>query len=207
MIDLYTVATANGQKASIMLEEVGLPYRTHVIDLMKGQHKSPDYLAINPVGKVPAIIDHDTGGDPVTVFETPAILIYLAEKTGMLMPSDPAARAQMFIWFSVICAGVSPAFTGQFIFGTMAPEKIPYAIQYFDGEVARFLTALDGRLAKADYLAGDAYSIADVIAYPVAATSVPRLKDGIAPYPNLKRWADLVAQRPAVQRGMAVPSV
>lgn len=204
MIDFYAVATANGQKAAIMLEEVGVDYRTHLIDLIKGEHKSPDYLAINPVGKVPAIIDRDTGGDPVTVFETGAILLYLAEKTGKLMPTAAAERAAMHVWMHVVAAGASPAFTGQFIFGTLAQEKVPSAIAYFLAEAARFLEAIDGRLAEAEYLAGGSYSIADILAYPVAVTSAGRLEDGLDPYPNIRRWRDQLAPRPAIQRGMAV---
>jgi GST-like protein len=204
MIQLHTVPTANGFKASIMLEEVGLPYDVRTYNLVKGEHFSPDYLALNPVARLPTIVDDSSGPTPVIVYGTAAILLYLAEKTGMLMPEDLAGRARVYQWLGIISSDVSPAYSGQFVFGTLAPEKLPWAIDYYDKLCLRMLKPMDQQLGLTRYLAGSDYTIADVIAYPVAAVSARRFPGNLDGFPNIARWAAEVAARPAVQRGMTV---
>ena len=137
MIDLHTTATANGYKASIMLEEVGLPYRVVDYDLVKGEHMKPEYLALNPVGRVPTIVDHDAADGPVSVYGTPAILLYLAEKTGQLLPTRPAARAKAYEWLGIVASDIAPAYSGQFVFNVIAPAKDPWAIGFYDKQIGR----------------------------------------------------------------------
>jgi len=211
MIDLHTTPTANGYKVSIMLEEVGLPYRVvHSYDLRKGEHQSPAYLALNPVGRLPTIVDHelrdDLTGDPISVYGTAAILLYLAEKSGQLLPESPAARAKVFEWLGTISSDVAPAFTGQFVFNNIAPQKIDWAIEHYNKLCKRMIATLETRLARSPYLAGPDYTIADVLAYPVAASSMKRFPGSLEGYPNMSRWADEISVRPAVQRGMTIPS-
>lgn len=203
MIDLYTAATPNGQKAAIMLEEVGLPYEKHLVDLSKGAQKEAAYLAINPNGKIPAIVDRDgAGGVPVTVFESGAILIYLAEKAGQLMPADPAGRFAALEWLMFQMAGVGPMF-GQAGFWTRSKESVPAALARYKGEAERLTGVLDARLAHAPYLAGPAYSIADIATWPwIGAAGFIGLD--LQPYPALRDWQARIGERPAVQRGMAV---
>lgn len=206
MIDLHTTATANGYKASIMLEETGLEYRVIDYDLVKGDNFKPEYVAITPVARMPAIVDHDVaGGAPVSVYGTAAILFYLAEKTGKLFPGDARVRAKVYEWVGVISGDVGPAYSGQFAFNVMAPEKLPWAIQFYDKLCTRMVKTLEVRLGESRYLAGDDYTIADVIAYPVPAVSMKRFPGNLDAYPNLARWAAEVGARPAVQRGMKVP--
>jgi len=207
VIDLYTVATANGQKVSIMLEETGLPYKVHPVDLFAGEHRTPAFLAVNPIGKAPAIVDHDTDGPPINIGESLAICYYLAEKSGRFAPEAPAARAQMHYWAAVVASGFGAAFSGLFWANNLAPEKLDWVANRFIDEAKRCLAAMDARLGAAAYLAGEAYSLADVIAYPVAATSSKALAEGIEPYAHIQRWAQEVGARPAVQRGMAVPKL
>lgn len=205
MIDLHTTATANGYKASIMLEEVGLPYRVIDYDLVKGEHMKPGYLALNPVGRVPTIVDHDVEGAPLSVYGTPAILLYLAERTGRLMPTDPVGRAKAYEWLGIVSSDLAPAYSGQFVFNVIAPEKNAWATGFYDQLCLRLLGPMEARLGASRYLAGDAYSIADVIAYPVAAVSMKRFPGDLGGHPHIARWADEVGARPAVQRGMKVP--
>jgi GST-like protein len=208
MIDLYTVTTANGYKASIVLEELGLPYTAHKVDLMAGAHKQADFLKINPVGKVPAIVDRETAsGKPIGVFETNAIALYLAEKAGgRLIPSDPDARAQMHAWMSVSASGLSAATAGVFFMGR-APEPIPYAVDFYKNSVRTIMTQIEAVLATRPYLAGDEYSLADAVMYPNLAVGVARmLPDAFEGLGHLKAWAEKVGDRPAVQRGLTVPN-
>lgn len=205
MIDLHTTATANGYKASIMLEEVGLPYRVIDYDLSKGEHMKPEYLALNPVGRVPTIVDHDAAGGPLSVYGSAAILLYLAEKTGQLLPSSAAERARTYEWLGVVSSDIGPAYSGQFVFNIIAPEKQAWAIDFYDRLCLRLLAPMETRLGASRFLAGDGYSIADVIAYPVAAVSMKRLPGGLDAHPNIARWAGEVGARPAVQRGMKIP--
>lgn len=200
MIDLYTFTTPNGRKPSVMLEEVGLPYNIHKIDITKGEQFTPEYVKINPNSKIPAIIDRETG---ITVFESGAILIYLAEKTGKFLPADTQARFQVLEWLMFQMASVGPMFGQLNHFKRFAPEKIPYAVERYEKETLRLYSVLDKQLADREFICGD-YSIADIATYPwVAIYDFQGLT--LDSHPNLKRWVETVQQRPAVQKGMAVP--
>lgn len=205
MIDLYTWGTPNGRKVSIMLEETGLPYRVHAIDIMKGDQFTPDYVAINPNSKIPAIVDQDgPGGAPFSVFESGAILIYLAEKTGRFLPTDPAGRTGALQWLMFQMGGFGPMLGQAHHFRRFAPEQIPYAVERYSKEAKRLYGVLDKRLAEVEYVAGD-YSIADMALYPWTQRADWQGIDIAAEFPNVKRWADSLASRPAVQKGMLVP--
>jgi GST-like protein len=206
MIDLYTWSTPNGRKVSIMLEEIALQYFVHPIDISKNQQFTPDFIAINPNSKIPAIVDTDgPGGRPLAIFESGAILIYLAEKTGKLLPAAPAARIETLEWLMFQMAGVGPMFGQRHHFYRAAPEKVPYALERYTKETHRLYGVLDQRLAAHEYLAGDAYSIADIATYPWVARWEWHDLDW-AKFPNVERWFKALGARPAVQRGMAVPS-
>ncbi|MGE5505405.1 MAG: glutathione S-transferase family protein [Actinomycetota bacterium] len=205
MITLYTWATPNGRKVSIMLEEVGLPYRVRPVDITKGEQFAPDYVAVNPNSKIPAIVDDDgPGGAPLTLFESGAILVYLAEKTGKLIPANPAGRYGVLQWLMFQMGGVGPMFGQAHHFLRFAPEPVPYAVERYTKETRRLYGVLDRRLADAEYVAGD-YSIADVAIWPWTVRHDWQGVDLGADFPNVKRWYDAVGARPAVQRGMAVP--
>ncbi len=201
MIDFYWVPTANGQRAAILLEETGEQYRLHPVDLMRGEHLAPEYLAVNPVGKTPTLVDAETG---VTVYGTLAIGLYLCDKHGMLLGDSLTTRAAVYHWAGLVASDLGPAFTGQYIFNVMAPERLEFPVRYFDEQVVRLLSALEHRLTETAFLAGEAYSLADALAYPAAATSAARLPEGLQPFPALQRWQHTVAERPAVQRAMAL---
>jgi GSH-dependent disulfide-bond oxidoreductase len=205
MIDLYTWTTPNGRKASIMLEEVGLPYRVHAIDISKGDQFKPEFVAINPNSKIPAIVDEDGPGGSLPVFESGAILIYLAEKTGKLIGSGPRSRIEAIEWLMFQMGGIGPMFGQTHHFRRFAPEPVPYAIERYTKETQRLYGVLDKRLGEAEYLAGD-YSIADIATYPWTARHEWQ---GVAlsDYPNVQRWYEAIGARPAVQRGMAVPKL
>ena len=205
MIDLYTWGTPNGRKVSIMLEEVGLPYRVHPIDIMQGDQFTADYVAINPNSKIPAIIDQDgPGGAPLTLFESGAILIYLAEKTGRFLPADPAGRYATLQWLMFQMGGVGPMFGQAHHFRRFAPEQIPYAIERYSKETKRLYGVLDKRLGEVEYVAGP-YSIADMAIFPWCQRADWQGVDLAAEFPNVRRWYDLVAAREQVQKGMSVP--
>lgn len=201
MMDLYWVPTANGQRAAIMVEETGEQYTLRPVNMMQGEHLSEEYLAVNPIGKVPTIIDHSTG---ISVYGTMAIALYLADKHGVLLGETPAQRAQVYQWAGIIASDLGPAFTGQFIFNVMAPEKLEFPIRYFNEQITRLLKVLDARLAGNTYLSGETYTLADALGYPVAASSAARLPDGLSGYEHIQRWSELVGARPAVQRAMAL---
>ncbi len=201
MIDLYTAATPNGHKVSIALEELSLPYTLRVLDLAKGEQKTPAFLAINPNGRIPAIIDHEAGG--FAVFESGAILIYLAEKTGRLMPSDVQGRSRVIQWLMFQMGGVGPMMGQANVFFRYFPEKIQPAIDRYQGESKRLLTVLDGHLKDHEYLAGD-YSIADIANWAWVRTHRWSGVD-VSDLPHLQRWLDAIRQRPAVQRGIEAP--
>lgn len=204
MIDLYTWGTPNGRKVSILLEELGVPYRTHAIDITKGDQFSPDFVAINPNSKIPAIIDQDgPGGSPLTVFESGAILIYLAEKTGRFLPTEPRGRAAVLEWLMFQMGGIGPMFGQTHHFRRFAPEQVPYAIERYTKETRRLYGVLDARLAAAEYVAGE-YSIADMAIYPWTMRWEWQGID-LAELPNVSRWMAALAERPAVAKGMAVP--
>ena len=205
MIDLYTWSTPNGRKVSIMLEEAGLAYRVHKIDISKGDQFKPEFVAINPNSKIPAIVDSDgPGGKPLTLFESGAILIYLAEKTGKLLSSEPRARIQALEWLMFQMGGVGPMFGQAHHFLRQAPEQIPYAMERYTKEVRRLYGVMDKRLGAAAYLAGD-YSIADMATYPWVARYEWH-KVALEEFPNVERWFKAIAARPAVERGMRVPA-
>jgi len=201
MIDLYSAPTPNGRKVSVALEEMQLPYTLHAINLGKQQQKEPWFLAINPNGRIPAIVDRDN--DDFAVFESGAILLYLAEKTGQFLPAEPKARSRVIQWLMFQMGGVGPMMGQANVFYRYAPEKIPFAIERYQREGARLFGVLDGQLAQHEYLAGE-YSIADMAAYPWVAIHDWSGID-ITPFPHLSRWLAAIANRLAVQRGMQVP--
>ncbi len=204
MIDLYTWSTPNGRKVSIMLEEIGLPYEVHPIDITANVQFKPEFLAISPNNKIPAMVDRDNG---YGMFESGAILIYLAEKTGRLTPSDPQARMDVMQWLMFQMGGVGPMFGQTHHFHRFAKEKIAYAINRYVGETKRLYSVMDKRLGSSTYLAGDEYSIADVATWPwVSRFEWHDLDDGLNGFPNVKRWYSEIAARPAVQRGYDVPA-
>ena len=199
MIDLYAFATPNGRKPAILLEEVGLPYTVHKVDISKGEQFSPEYVAINPNSKIPAITDRETG---VTVFESGAILIYLAEKTGQFLPADPVGRIQTIEWLMFQMASVGPMFGQLSHFRRWAPEQIPYAIERYEKETLRLFEVMDRQLAQQEFVAGD-YSIADMAIFPWVA-AYEYLGVTLDAHPHLKRWVETLEKRPAVQKGMAI---
>jgi GST-like protein len=201
VIELLTSATPNGWKISIALEEMELPYTFRHINLSAQEQKQDWYVKLNPNGRIPTIIDHDNGD--FVVFESGAILMYLAEKTGKFMPTDLKGRSLVVQWLMFQMAGIGPMMGQANVFFRYAPEKIPYAIDRYQREVMRLFGILERRLGEVAYLAGD-YSIADMAMWPwVRGYAWSGLTiDGL---PNLKRWLDVVAARPAVQRGCAVP--
>jgi GST-like protein len=203
VIDLYTAPTPNGWKVSIALEELELPYRVHALDLGRLDQKQEWFLRINPNGRIPAIVDRDAGDFPL--FESGAILIYLAEKAGRLLGRDPKERSRVLQWLMFQMGGVGPMQGQANVFFRYAPEKIPFAIERYQKETRRLYEVLDRRLGEAEYLAGD-YSIADVATWPWASIHgwAGVEVDGLA---NLGRWLAAVGARPAVQRGRAVPAV
>ena len=203
MIQLYTWVTPNGKKVSIMLEELGMPYEVHAVNLGQGDQFKPEYLAINPNNKIPAIIDPDgPGGQSFTLFESGAILLYLAEKSDKLWPSDMRQRYTVIQWLMFQMGGVGPMF-GQANYFYRLKEKVPYAIERFHKEARRLYNVLDQELARKEYLAG-AYSIADIATYPwVWRHEIHQVK--LEEYPNVKRWYDTISARPAVKRGMEIP--
>lgn len=205
MIDLYTFATPNGRKVSIMLEELELPYRTHVVDITKGEQFKPEFLAINPNNKIPAIVDSDgPGGRPLTVFESGAILIYLAEKSGRLLPPSGPDRYDVLQWVMFQMGGVGPMFGQYNHFARFAAEKIPYAIERYTQESQRLLHVLDRRLEGRAFITRE-YSIADVLLFPWVASLAKYAPQLLEDTPQVRRWLDLLWSRPAVQRGMNVP--
>ncbi len=204
-IELYTWTTPNGRKVSIALEEMDLGYNVHPINITKDEQFDPDFLKISPNNKIPAIVDPEgPEGGPFALFETGAILIYLAEKTGRFLPQDAKTRHLCMQWLMWQMGGFGPMLGQAHHFRRFAPEQIPYAVERYTKETARLYRVLDGRLAEAGYLAGD-YTIADMATYPWAARHEWQ---GIAleDYPNVKRWYDGIAARPSVARGMVVPA-
>ncbi|MEE9347406.1 MAG: glutathione S-transferase N-terminal domain-containing protein [Robiginitomaculum sp.] len=202
MIDLYTASTPNGWKVSIALEEMGLDYTVKKVALMKGGQKKPEFLAINPNGRIPAIVDHDIE-DGLAIFESGAILIYLAEKTGMFMPNDVAGRTRVIQWLMFQMGGIGPMMGQANVFNRYFPEKIQSVIDRYQGESARLFGVLDGRLEDHEYLAGD-YSIADMANWSWVHTYKWSGVD-IEPFPNLHRWTQQIRAREAVDRGVKVP--
>jgi GST-like protein len=206
MIELYTWPTPNGRKISIMLEEIALPYRAVAIDITNEQQLASDYLRINPNGKIPAITDSEgPGGAPITIFESGAILLYLAEKAGRFLPSEPVARITTIEWLMFQMGGLGPMLGQAQYFRRFAPERVEYAVERYEKEAARLYGVLDRRLGEVEYLAGD-YSIADIASFPwIARCEWQGL--ALPDFPNVERWFSAISARPAVQRGMKVPKV
>jgi GST-like protein len=204
MIELWSWPTPNGQKVHIALEELGLPYEVVPVNIGTGDQFKPEFLAITPNHRIPAIVDPDgPDGKPLALFESGAILIYLGEKTGRLIPADPRARFICLQWLMFQMGGVGPMFGQYNHFADYAPEKLPYAVERYTNEVKRLTRVLDKRLGEAEWLAGSEYSIADIASFPWVRHASGRAVD-LADYPNVKRWLDAIAARPAVQRGLAV---
>ncbi len=209
MIDLYSAATPNGQKIHIMLEETGLAYRVIWVDIDKGEQFDPAFLEISPNNKIPAIVDYDgPGGAPMALFESGAILLYLAEKTGRFLPEDPRLRWDTLQWLFWQVGGFGPMLGQAHHFNAYAPMRpgnpvvLPYAQQRYTNEAGRLYRVLDKRLAGRDYLAGEDYSIADMAVFPWCRLHARQGQD-IDDFPNVKRWFEKIAARPAVARDMA----
>jgi GST-like protein len=212
MIDVHFWPTPNGRKVTIMLEECGLEYKIVPVDIGGGDQFKPEFLRICPNNRMPAIVDHDPlgGGDPISIFESGAILEYLAEKSGKFLPQDPAGKYAVLQWVHWQMANLGPMMGNANHFRNYAknivddPIKLEYGIKRFSGEVDRLAGVMDTQLSIHPYLAGDTYSIADIITWPWAMFLGRALEGGDARYPSLKRWVDEVGARDAVKRGQAV---
>jgi GST-like protein len=204
MIELYTWGTPNGRKVSIMLEECGLPYNLHAIDIGKGAQFTPEFLALNPNGKIPAIVDAEgPEGKRFALFESGAILVYLAGKTGRFLPRSERGKYEALQWLMFQMGGVGPMFGQAHHFMRAKKDQVPYGSERYGAESKRLYGVMDGHLARHAFFA-DEYSIADIAIYPwVARYEWHRVP--LAEFPNVKRWFDTIARRPAVARGMAVP--
>jgi GST-like protein len=204
MIDVYSWATPNGHKVHIMLEECGLPYTVHAVDIGAGDQFKPDFLAISPNNKIPAIVDSDgPDGKPISLFESGAILVYLAAKTGKFMPESDRGRYEMLEWLMFQMAGVGPMFGQAHHFRIYAPEKIDYAVNRYTNEARRLYGVMDKRLGQARFLAGEQYTIADMATWPWTRSHANQGVD-LADFPNVKRWFDTIGARAAAQRGVQV---
>lgn len=204
MIEVYSWPTPNGHKVHIMLEECGLAYRAHPVNIGTGDQFKPDFLAISPNNKIPAITDPEgPGGQPISLFESGAILLYLAAKTGRFLPEDVAAKYEALQWLMFQMGGVGPMLGQAHHFRIYAPEKIPYAVDRYTNEAQRLYGVMNKRLAKSKYIGGPAYGIADIAIFPWLRSWK---NQGISwnDYPHLKGWFDEVAARPAVKRGVEV---
>src|SRR5258707_6327459 len=210
MITLYAFATPNCQKISIALEELDLAYEVKLIDIRKNEQHAPDFLEISPNNKVPVIVDHDSQGEPMPLFESGAILTFLGERTGRLLPPSGAARYRTLEWLHWQIGGLGPTFGQLGAFGVFMPEKIPAVIQRFHKEADRLLGVMERRLSESAYLGGGDYSIADIAAFPWANVSrsllAELLCDIVASKPALRAGLDTIAARPAVLRGMPAPA-
>lgn len=204
MIDLYTWTTPNGHKVHILLEELGLDYTAYPIDIGAGDQFKPDFLAISPNNKIPAMVDRDgpNGGD-YSLFESGAILIYLAEKTGRFLPSEPRARYDVHQWLMFQMGSIGPMLGQAHHFNRYAPETIDYAVTRYVNEANRLYDVMDRRLGEAAWLAGSEYTIADIATWPWLRSAETQGVN-MADYPNVKRWFDAIDERPAVQSGLEV---
>jgi GST-like protein len=201
-IQLYTYQTPNGHKASIMLEETGLPYDARVVDIERGDQRTPEFLALNPNNKIPVVVDPDRGR---TVSESGAILFYLAERSGVLKPETAEEQGAALQWVLFQAAHVGPTLGQIWNWKIFAREKLPQVIARFEREADRVFRVLDGQLFGQAYLAGRRYGVADVMTWPWVNVAEPRLELDLRPYPNLRRWFGEIAERPAVRRGLEVP--
>lgn len=205
MIKLYTWGTPNGNKLHIMLEELKLPYELSPVNLGKREQHSADYLRINPNAKIPAIVDSDgPDGNPLTLFESGAILIYLAEKSGRLLPEDARGRAIAIQWIMFQMANIGPMIGQLHHFTASAPERVDYAISRYRTECERLLGVMDARLAEADYLAGGEYTIADICTWPWIRSWIHTLKNTLGDWPHVNRWYEAIEQRPAVRQAVQI---
>ena len=204
MIDFYFWTTPNGYKVLMFLEETRIPYRIIPVNISKGEQFEPEFLRISPNNKMPAIIDHSPGetGAPLSLFESGAILLYLAEKAGQFLPTDIPGRAEVLQWLFWQMGGLGPMLGQNLHFGQYAPEKIPYAIDRYVNEASRLFKVLDKRLTDRGFIAGD-YSIADMASYPWVFKH-PYLQLGLEVFSNLKRWFETIEQRPAVARAYEI---
>ena len=204
MIDVYSWATPNGHKIHIMLEECGLPYRVHAVNIGAGEQFAPEFLAISPNHKIPAIVDAEgPDGAPISLFESGAILLYLAGKTGKFLPVSTRARYEVLQWLMFQMGGVGPMLGQAHHFRLYAPEKIAYAIERYTNEARRLYGVMDRRIAKSRYIGGPEYSIADIAIFPWVRSWKNQGIDWVE-FPNLKGWFDEIAARPAVLRGVEV---
>jgi GSH-dependent disulfide-bond oxidoreductase len=203
MITLYGGPTPNGRKVAIALEEMELAWRLELIDILRGDQLQPEFLKLNPNNKAPVIVDDQPpgGGEPFVLWESGAILLYLAERTGRFLPQEPRARAVCHQWLMFQMSGVGPMFGQNAHFSFYAKEKHPYSIERYANEVTRLMRVMDRRLAEARYLAGDDYTVSDMATYPYTLRQVEARR---AEFPHLARWSDEVGARPAVRRGMEV---
>jgi GST-like protein len=207
MIELYSWTTPNGHKIHIMLEETGLPYRVHKIDLGAREQDNPAYLKINPNGKIPAIVDTEGPSDgsgsgaPIAIFESAAILIHLAQKSGKFLPQEPAGRYATLQWLMFQIANIGPMYGQAFHFRSVAPERVPYAADRYSNEVGRLLSVMDRRLGEVPYLAGPEYTIADIAAWPWVRNS-HSYGQNMENFRNVTRWIAAVGERPGVRRGL-----
>jgi GST-like protein len=204
MIDVYTWPTPNGHKVHIMLEECGLPYTVHAVNIGAGDQFKPEFLAISPNNKIPAIVDSDgLDGKPISLFESGAILVYLAGKTGRFLPRSDRKKYEVLEWLMFQMGGVGPMLGQNHHFRLYAPEKLPYAIDRYTNEAQRLYGVIDQRLGKSEWLACDEYTIADIATWPWLRNWKNQGID-LDAYPNLKAWFNRIEQRPAVQRGVQV---
>jgi GSH-dependent disulfide-bond oxidoreductase len=204
MMEVYSWPTPNGHKVHIMLEECGLPWRVHAVDIGAGDQFKPEFLAISPNNKIPALVDPDgPGGRPISLFESGAILLYLAGKTGQFLPSDVSGKYEVLQWLMFQMGGVGPMLGQAHHFRIYAPDKLPYAIDRYTNEAKRLYAVMNKRLAKSKYIGGPTYSVADIAIFPWIRSWK---NQGIewADYPHLKGWFDEIGARPAVVRGVAV---
>ncbi|MBT3359438.1 MAG: glutathione S-transferase family protein [Rhodospirillales bacterium] len=207
MIHLYTWKTSNGRKASIMLEELGIPYEVHPINISADEQFAPDFLKISPNNRIPAIVDPDgPGGEPLSLFESGAILIYLADKfKSPLLPADPRARITVIQWLMWQMGGVGPMFGQAHHFNQFAKEDVPYAKKRYTEEARRLYGVMNKRLGESEYLGGPDYTIADIATYPWTVRYEWQGMD-LNEVPNVKRWFDAISARPAVQKGLEIPA-
>lgn len=204
MIDVYSWATPNGHKVHIMLEECGLPYRVHAVNIGAGDQFKPEFLKISPNNKIPALVDSEgPDGQPISLFESGAILLYLAAKTGKFMPASDRGKYEVLQWLMFQMGGVGPMLGQAHHFRIYAPEKIDYAINRYTNEARRLYGVMDKQLSTHKFIAGDSYSIADIAIFPWLRSWQNQGIDW-ADYPHLRKWFDGIAQRPAVQRGVTV---
>lgn len=203
MIELQTVASPNGQRVSIVLEESGLPYTARLVDLQRDAGARAELARANPLGKLPVIVDHGARR-PVTVYGSMAIALYVAQKCGRFLAEGLEERAELYHWLGIVCTDLAPGFGALFLLTEVVPERFAPAITVYERELRRLLTALDARLASERYIAAGRYTVVDMLAYPNLTNSIQRLPGGLKDYPHATAWVDRIGARAAVQRGMQI---